>query len=241
MAAKHVILIIMVVIGLPFVNADSGPYTIPLEGSRWVTSTIKVHVAGGQAWQRNETLQALQLWNEAQLWFAAKYFPNSSVYTFKEGDRHATVQVILLNTATVVGTIQGWTDYSARNGIMESAKVQIGAKNTKEALLTLSLHELGHVLGIGHVTCCMKDLMNAHPVDRQGDPIPTTLDLYAVHVLATSNSTPTAAYLPSNIPYETVPELAAPEFPNFSIILILVIGLIIIRKRVQFNNWRPRL
>ena len=109
MSAKNLFLVVTlaVLIALPLAHADSGPYLIPLEGSRWNSSIIHVHVYGGQDWQRNQTYEAMQIWNQAQLWFAREYFPNSSVYTFKADDGSAQVQVRLLNSSTVVGSIQG--------------------------------------------------------------------------------------------------------------------------------------
>jgi hypothetical protein len=211
---------------------------IPLEGARWTSSTISVHVSGGQDWQQNQTYQALQVWNRAQLWFAKEYFPNSSVYTFEVGDSSAQVQVKLLDSSTVVGSIQGWTDYHAQNGIMESASVKIGAKNSKEAVLLLSVHELGHVLGIGHVSCCERDLMNAYPVTKSASYIPTTLDLYAVHVLASSDLLPSYVWLPNKVPYQTVPntELALPELPNLLYVLVAVPGLMLMLRR-RLEKW----
>ena len=188
---------------------------------------------GDQVEQQNQTYQALQVWNQAQLWFARAYFPNSSVYMLEVGDSSAQVQVKLLASSTVVGSIQGWTDYRAQNGIMESASVKIAAKNSAEAILVLSVHELGHVLGIGHVSCCGKDLMNAYPVTNAASYIPTTLDLYAVHVLASGGLMPRYVSLPNKIAYQTVPntELALPELPNLLYVLILVSSLMLVLRR----------
>ena len=217
---------------VPLVHADAGPYLIPLEGSRWNRSVISVHVAGGKEWQRNQTYQAIQIWNQAQLSFARKYFPNSSVYTFEVGDSSAQVQVRLLNSTAVVGTIQAWTDYRALNGTMESASVKIGAKTSPLAVLLLSLHELGHVLGIGHVSCCKRDLMDPYPVTNSAWPTPTTLDLYAVHVLSSGDPSLSFVVLPNKIPYEPMPsEVALPESANLLIMLTAVSGVLLMRRR----------
>jgi hypothetical protein len=199
------------IIVFPPVHADSGAYVIPLEGARWSSSTIQVYISGGEEWQQNQTLQAMQLWNQAQLWFANEYFPNSSVYTFEVGDSSAPVQVTLLNSSTVVDNILGWTDYHKQNGVIDSVNVRIAASNSAHALLVLSSHELGHVLGLGDdVICCKKDLMNAFPIVNNVSALPTTLDLYALHILAIANAIPSFVWLSNGIPYETA--LATPRF-----------------------------
>jgi len=72
-------------------------------------------------------------------------------------------------------------------------------------------HELGHVLGLGDdVICCKQDLMNAFPLKNNVSALPTTLDLYALHVLATANSIPSFVWLSNEIPYGTA--LPAPKF-----------------------------
>jgi hypothetical protein len=205
-------------IGFPLVHADPGSYVIPLERARWTSSMIQVYVSGGEAWQQNQTLQALQLWNQAQLWFNEEYFPNSSVYTFEVGDASAPVQVTLLNSSTIVENILGWTDYHSKNGVMQSAKVRIAATNSQYAVLVLSAHELGHVLGLGDdVICCKEDLMNAFPITNNVSALPTTLDLYALHILATANSIPSFVWLSNNIPYETA--LPTPHFSGSPVMI----------------------
>ena len=171
----------------------------------------------------------MQIWNQAQEWFAKEYFPNSSVYTFDGGNSSAPVQVRLLNQSTLVGTFQGWTDYREQNSVMVSANVTIAAWNSKQAVLILSLHELGHVLGLGHVSCCERDLMDPYPLTNSASSVPSTLDLYAVHILASGDQVPIHVLLPKNIPYQAMPnmELAMPEFENQLEVSIIVPCLII--------------
>ena len=205
-------------IGFPLVHADPGSYVIPLEGARWSSSTIQVHVSGGEAWQQNQTRHAFQLWNQAHLWFNREYFQNSSVYTFEVGDASAPVQVTLLNSSTIVENILGWTDYRAQGGVMQSAKVRIAATNSQYAVLVLSAHEFGHVLGLGDdVICCKEDLMNAFPLKNNVSALPTTLDLYALQVLATAYSIPSFVWLSNNIPYGTA--LPAPHFSGSPVMI----------------------
>jgi len=191
------------VIYLPVAHADAS-YVIPLEGGRWVSNVIPVHVSGGTVWQQNQALQAMKLWNQAQLWFNDKYFPNSSGYTFEPGDASAPVQVTMLNSSIIIEGVLGWTDYRLENGIIKSAKVGIAAAYPEQVVLVLSAHELGHVLGLGDdVLCCKKDLMNASPIVHNVSAIPTTLDLYALHVLATVSTVPRFVWLANQIPYQS--------------------------------------
>ena len=213
MSSKIAMLLIIfaIIIAFPPVHADSDAYVIPLEGARWTSNTIQVYISGGEEWQQNQALQAMQLWNQAQLWFAREYFPNSPVYMFNVGNSSAPVQVTLLNASTIVENLLGWTDYHKQNGMIESVNVRIAATNSAHALLVLSSHEFGHVLGLGDdVICCKKDLMNAFPIVNNVSALPTTLDLFALHILAIANAIPSFVWLSNGIPYETA--LATPGF-----------------------------
>ena len=198
------LLLLAITLSLPLVHADPGSYVIPLEGARWTSNIIPVYVSGGDEDQQNQLLQAMQLWNQAQLWFAKEYSPNSSVYTLEQGDASAPVQVTLLNSTSIVENILGWTDYRAANGAFESMRVRIAADYSDRIVLLLGAHELGHVLGLGDdVICCKKDLMNAFPTGNNVSALPTTLDLYALHVLSIANAIPSFVWLPNQIPYQT--------------------------------------
>lgn len=212
MTVKISILLFVLGASIAFPPVPSA-YVIPLEGARWGSNMIPVYISGGEEWQQNQTLQAMQLWNQAQLWFAREYFPNSSVYTFEVGDSSAPVQVTLLASSTIAENILGWTDYQAKNGVIESANVKIAAMNSEHVVLVISTHELGHVLGLGdEVIGCESDLMDTFPIVNNVSALPTTLDLYAVHVLTTANVIPSFVWLSNQIPYETA--LSTPKFTD---------------------------
>ena len=212
MTAKISILVLVLGVMISSPPVPSA-YVIPLEGARWSSNTIPVYISGGEEWQQNQTLQAMQLWNQAQLWFAKEYFPNASVYTFEPGDSSAPVQVTLLDSSMVVENILGWTGYQTQNGVIESANVKIAATNSEHAVLVLSAHELGHVLGLADdIICCESDLMNTYPTVNNVSALPTTLDLYALHVLATANAIPSFVWMSNGIPYETA--LIPPKFTS---------------------------
>lgn len=176
------------------------------------------------------------------MWFASKYFPNSSVYTFVVGDSSAPVQVSLLNSSMITDNVLGWTDYRMQNRVIESANVRIAAATSQQALLVLSAHEFGHVLGLGDdVICCKKDLMNAFPIVNNVSALPTTLDLYALHILAAAYAVPSFVWLSNEIPYQTAlsaPEfngapvmMTLPELPNPFLALVFVSGFVLVRRR----------
>jgi len=213
MIAKVSILLLVLGFTISFPPIPSA-FVIPLEGARWSSNVISVHIAGGQ-WQQNATLEAMQLWNQAQLWFDREYFPNSSVYIFQIGDSSAPVQVTLVDSTTVTGNILGWTDYQTESGVIESASVKIASTNSTHAALVLSAHELGHVLGLGDdFMCCKSDLMNTYPIVNNVSALPTTLDLYALHVLSIANVIPSFVWLSNEIPYETA--LSTPQYSGLS-------------------------
>jgi hypothetical protein len=223
MTARILILVFVLGLTISFPPVPS-VYVIPLEGARWSSNTIPIYISGGEEWQQNQTLRAMQLWDQAQLWFAREYFPNSSVYTLEAGDSSAPVQVTLVSSSTVAENILGWTNYHEQNGVIESANVRIAAANSEHTTLVLSAHELGHVLGLGDdVICCETDLMNTFPTVNNASALPTTLDLYALHVLASTNAIPSFVWLPNGIPYETA-VLTVTSTGSPAMISILVLG-----------------
>jgi len=84
-------------------------------------------------------------------------------------------------------------------------------------------HELGHILGLGHPPVEL-DLMSALVVPAA----PSTLDLYAVHLLAGGLKERTIVTLPSDIAY-----VAVPEFSDLTVTVaaVLVSLAVVVRRR----------
>ena len=207
---------------------------IPLEGSRWNSSIIHVHVYGGQDWQRNQTYEAMQIWNQAQFGSLGSTFRTVQSTRSKLDDGSAQVQVRLLNQSTVVGSIQGVDRLSRPEwyyGVGERTdcceEFQGGRAPSQPSRTWPRSRNRPRLM-------LRKRFDESLPCDAiQPSPVPTTLDLYAVHVLASGDPVPNYVLLPNKIPYQTMPssELALPEFPNLLLVLVSVPGLMLIRRR----------
>lgn len=192
------------------VLANQSTFVIPLEGGRWRGLTISVYVPGAPSWSHNATLRAMSDWNKAQAWFARTYYPQSPFYTLIDGDRSAPAQVQLVNaTSSDYTTLKIVPRFQKDNATIISVVVHVGTKVDSVLFHEVVMHELGHVLGLGHVKCCIQeDLMYpiANPYTAR-QYFPSTLDLYALHVLATERIIPSSVTLPDHIQYVTVPQM----------------------------------
>jgi len=191
------------------VLANQSTFVIPLEGGRWRQYSIPIFVPATPSWAHNATLRAMNDWNEAQDWFASTYYPQSTYYNLVEGDNNSKAQVQLLDTvSTDYTTLKIVPRFQKNNATIVSVVIHVGTRVDKVLFHEVVMHELGHVLGLGHVKCCIQeDLM--YPVANQyaaRQYFPSTLDLYALHVLAVERTIPTSVMLPEHIQYLTVPE-----------------------------------
>jgi hypothetical protein len=83
------------------------------------------------------------------------------------------------------------------------------------------MHELGHVLGLGHVPELVADLMHT---DAKSIRAPSTLDLYAVWLLSQGKK-PSVAILPDSIPYQMPPQQVVAEVEDYAIAAVLVLSV----------------
>ena len=153
------------------------------------------------------------------------------------------------------GIAVGWTNYNFEPGSRTSVEstqtyldpnvfnaAQAGNQTARHYAFWLAIHELGRVLGLGSILDS-SDVMDpmATPA-RLDSPMLSTLDLYAVHVLA-SGSAPAFVTLPSNVQNQMVdattflghgqPPTPVPEFNGYYGILTAVcsLTLLLIRRR----------
>jgi len=214
---------------VPGTQAQEGPYVIALLGGRWVNYDLKVQVPSEPTWARQAVLDAMQTWNDAQLWFKTTYYPNGSTYKFVEAEHGPiTVRYVSIMSENLIGStsfpqIVGGKFYTATVTLSLTSK---GKNLTAVKFYFVAIHEFGHVLGLDHAYG-FKDIMNSFVQNL----LPSTLDLYAVHVLA-DGDVPSQVTLPSSIPYMEALVKPIPEFPtSYIVFLPILLALLVSRKR----------
>ena len=186
--------------------------SIPVIG-RYSSLVISIAIPASPAWAHDVVLNATIAWNQAQL-----SLNSGPVYSFVEvNDGSALAQVSFDMPKAYAGIAVGWTDYKFEPGSRTSIKstqtyldptvfnaAQAGNLTGRQYAFWLALHELGRVLGLGSILDS-SDVMDplATPARASQPPTLSTLDLYAVHVLA-SGTVPAFITLPSNLQNQRV-------------------------------------
>jgi len=186
---------------------------MPTFGVSWASQRIGVSIPARPVQARNIAVKAVEIWNEAQLWFRTTYFPTGEVYTFVVEARTTDVLVDFTDywsvsnycPSTPLGVV-GCTNvrWNYSRSITEAIvflDTTLLTSPSKDSIF-LALHEFGHALGLPDLPssptspCEFQDLFCLYYADEY----PSTLDLYALHQLADGNRQTTVS-LPSDIPY----------------------------------------
>jgi hypothetical protein len=186
---------------------------MPTFGVSWVGPAIDVSIPASPSVARGLVVKAIDLWNQAQVWFKGKYFPEGNVYTIQIGERPVEIIVDFTDYWSVSSFcpsmplgVEGCTNLRWNySGNITQAVVflditRLTAPDNDSIFLTL--HEIGHALGLPDLpssptsSCKFQDLFCMFYADHY----PSTLDLYALHELAEGNRETTVS-LPPTIPY----------------------------------------
>lgn len=176
---------------------------------------VNIVIPATPEWAHDVVADALRIWNDAQVWFKEKYFNTGEVYRFTEYVSGVEVRFVYRDQ-TSCGTI-----VEAPNGrVISLLLTNIHNVTLPSGLVTrCAEHELGHILGLGH-TSVDDDLMST---SGAGPATPSTLDLYAVHLLAGGLKQRTTVTLPSDIAYAAVPEFLDPAVTVAAVLVVLAV------------------
>jgi hypothetical protein len=216
-AASYVLpLILLALIALTPVHASTEP-SIPING-RYSVLTIKIYIPATPKWAHDVVLNATIAWNRAQLWNPQNN-PTATLYDFVEADDGTATSTVSFSMPAAYASIAvGWTTYKFAPGSRTSiASTQTyltptvfndaqGSNATaREYAFWLALHELGRILGLGSILDG-KDIMEPRYTPERVTQVPklSTLDLYALHVLA-QGSAPNFVTLPDGIQDQFTP------------------------------------
>ena len=186
---------------------------------------VNVKIPTDPSWAHDAAVEAMEIWNRAQEWFVKEYFPNEQrIYTLQEAQKSEPYRIMVTYENQTNSDYSGLTSYY--QSYVEIKIVLISREGyhcSRSGVVCIATHEFGHALGLDDIKLptsnlnLTRDLMNG---TIRCPKLPSTLDLYGVYVL-TSGRQFQSVTLPSNIPYEVVPESAVPEFPYISVVLMI--------------------
>jgi hypothetical protein len=214
-------------------TAAQNTYWIATEGLLWPNPLIQINIPSSQTVLGNDLPQAMTIWNDAIRWFESTYYPLNRGYTFIPSPNGAGVTIRSVDLQTLqsfcpysTSGVRACTDfvYDRDSQYIEEAYVEILTSNanaTTPSYLYDVVVALGTLLGlIQYPTPCplATDLM----CGNRSTLSPSTLDLYAIHLLANGKPV-TTVHLPENIPYQQFQAVPTPEFQSTWSVLAFII------------------
>jgi hypothetical protein len=209
-------LMLLALITLTPVQASTEP-SIPIQG-RYSVLTIKIYIPITPKWAHDVVLNATIAWNKAQLWNLQNN-PTATMYDFVEADDGTATSTVSFSMPTAYASIAvGWTTYKfapgSRTSIVSTQtyltptvfnEAQGSNATARSYAFWLALHELGRILGLGSILDG-KDIMEPRYTPERVTQIPklSTLDIYALHVLA-QGSAPNFVTLPDGVQDQFTP------------------------------------
>jgi hypothetical protein len=209
-------LILLTLMTLTPVHASTEP-SIPING-RYSILTIKIYIPAFPKWAHDVVLNATIAWNRAQLWNLQNN-PTATLYNFVETDDGTATSLVSFSMPAAYASIAvGWTTYKFASGSRTSIvstqtyltptvfnEAQASNATARQYAFWLALHELGRILGLGSILDG-KDIMEPRYTPARVTQIPnlSTLDLYALHVLA-QGSAPNFVTLPDGVQDQFTP------------------------------------
>jgi len=209
-------LILLTLMTLTPVHASTEP-SIPING-RYSILTIKIYIPAFPKWAHDVVLNATIAWNRAQLWNLQNN-PTATLYNFVETDDGTATSLVSFSMPAAYASIAvGWTTYKfapgSRTSIVSTQtyltptvfnEAQASNATARQYAFWLALHELGRILGLGSILDG-KDIMEPRYTPARVTQIPklSTLDLYALHVLA-QGSAPNFVTLPDGVQDQFTP------------------------------------
>ena len=231
------VLPMVLVVLVALTPVDGAQLSIPING-RYSVLTIRVFIPLAPKWAHDIVVNATIAWNRAQL-----IYPRSnstgSVYTFVETDNGTATSTVSFSMPAAYASIAvGWTNYEFAPGSRTTVvstqtyltptifnAAQGNNMTARRYAFWLALHELGRILGLGSLLDG-KDIMDPRYLSERVDEVPqfSTLDLYALYVLAQGNA-PSFVTLPEGVqdqlipvtrflPMGPLPLSPVPEFPS---------------------------